>query len=144
MAIVSSFPEKRGLNTDDINDIASGEISNGFVQSSNCYSTTETVIGKWVDGKPVYQKVFPIMGYGSKTVTTGISNLDTLIQLSALCTDGGTGSNAPYKLVLSTTGTGGRYMGLHVNGSSYDCYVQYEANSIYTTYGIAQYTKTTD
>ena len=58
MAIVSTFPEKRGLNTDDINDIASGEISNGFVQSSSCYSTEEQVIGKWIDGKPLYQKTF--------------------------------------------------------------------------------------
>ena len=57
MAILSSFPEKRGLNTDDINDIASGEISNGFVQSQTCYSTEEQVIGKWIDGKPLYQRI---------------------------------------------------------------------------------------
>ena len=56
MAIVSNFPEKRGLNTDDINDIANGEISNGFVQSGLCYSAEEQVVGKWVDGKPLYQK----------------------------------------------------------------------------------------
>ena len=56
MGILSNFPESRGLNTDDINDIADGEISNGFVQSSFNYSTEETIVGKWVDGKPLYQR----------------------------------------------------------------------------------------
>lgn len=60
MAIVSTFPEKKGLNTDDINDIASGEISNGFVQSQTCYSTEEQVIGKWINGKPLYQKTIEL------------------------------------------------------------------------------------
>lgn len=53
-----------GLNQDSINDIANGEISNGFVQSQFNYSTEEQVVGKWIDGKPLYQK----------TVTGTVSN----------------------------------------------------------------------
>ena len=82
MAILSNFPEKRGLNTDDINDIVSGEISNGFVQSQTCYSTEEQIVGKWIDGKPLYQKTFT----GTTSTTTSsdsvagtITNLDTLV-----------------------------------------------------------------
>lgn len=74
MAIISNFPEKRGLNTDDINDIANGEISNGFVQSSCCYSTTEQVIGKWIDGKPLYQKTFT----GTCTTQNTFTNFGTI------------------------------------------------------------------
>jgi len=82
MSIISTFPEKRGLNTDDINDIVSGEISNGFVQSQTCYSTEEQIVGKWIDGKPLYQKTFT----GTTSTTTSsdsvagtITNLDTLV-----------------------------------------------------------------
>lgn len=28
------------------------------LEKSNVYSTEETVIGKWIDGKPIYRKVF--------------------------------------------------------------------------------------
>ena len=80
MSIISTFPEKKGLNTDDINDIASGEISNGFVQSPYCYSTTEQVIGKWIDGKPLYQKSIvysksQLQGSGEKYYAHGLSNV---------------------------------------------------------------------
>lgn len=82
MAIVSTFPEKRGLNADDINDIAAGEISNGFIQSQFNFSTEEQVVGRWIDGKPIYQKTFT----GTTSATTSsdsvagtIINLDTLV-----------------------------------------------------------------
>jgi len=69
MSIVSTFPEKRGLNTDDINDIANGEISNGFVQGQFNFSTEEQVIGKWIDGKPVYQRTFSLLNYSDDDLT---------------------------------------------------------------------------
>ena len=72
MSIISTFPEKKGLNADDINDIAAGEINNGFVQSSTSYSTEEQVVGKWIDGKPLYQKTIFIssINMGSWTRST--------------------------------------------------------------------------
>lgn len=33
------------------------------------YSTTETVIGTWVDGKPIYRKVFSVGGSTSQTIS---------------------------------------------------------------------------
>jgi len=81
MAIVSTFPEKRGLNTDDINDITNGEINNGFVQSQFNFSTEEQVVGKWIDGKPIYQRTFSVnTGSGGEVVypLTGW-NIDTVI-----------------------------------------------------------------
>ena len=58
-----------GLNQDSIDDIAEVGLPASFaVGSGFSYSTTEQVVGRWVDGKPIYQKtwLFP-------TVTTSNS-----------------------------------------------------------------------
>ena len=44
-----------GLNSDSIDDIASGEVPTNIVQTGQTYSTTEQVVGKWINGKPIYQ-----------------------------------------------------------------------------------------
>ena len=47
-----------GLNTDSLDDIISSgsATTNPMVTNGLTYSTTEQVVGKWVDGKPLYQK----------------------------------------------------------------------------------------
>lgn len=52
--------------------------------SSHNYSTTEQVVGTWVDGSPVYEKTFVINNpaTGNNTITHNISNLDMLISVS--------------------------------------------------------------
>lgn len=51
--------ETSGLNSDDWDDIIDpAEISNGYIQSGLNYSTNEQVIGKWIDGRPLYQKTW--------------------------------------------------------------------------------------
>ena len=97
MSIISTFPEKKGLNLDDINDIASGEISNGFVQSQFNYSTEEQVVGKWVNGKPLYQKTFvdtlptntTASANGRKYISIG-ATVDEAFLISADTTTNGT------------------------------------------------------
>lgn len=64
-----------GLNSDDLDEIIdTSEISNGYVQSQFNYSTEEQVIGKWVDGKPLYQKVL--------STTLGVANAVKTIPLN--------------------------------------------------------------
>lgn len=48
------------------------------------YSTTEQVVGTWVDGLPVYEKTFVVNNpsTGNNTITHNISNLDMLISVS--------------------------------------------------------------
>jgi len=47
-----------GLNADSIDDIAGAQtlVPAVIIGDANNYSTTEKVIGKWIDGKPIYQK----------------------------------------------------------------------------------------
>ena len=71
-----------GLNSDSLDDITSGSVNNIFVQPSMVYTTGETIVGKWIDGKPIYQKVVIV----NKNLTAGqgysysIPNADTIIQ----------------------------------------------------------------
>lgn len=51
------------------------EIKN--VDNKNNYSTTETVIGKWIDGKPIYRKTFVLTSPHDNDVL--VNDADTLI-----------------------------------------------------------------
>lgn len=72
------------LNTTNKNNLVSAinEVNNKFN-----YSTSEQVIGKWTNGKPIYRKVatgtVPKSDY-YPTVATGITNLDKVVSIS-LC-----------------------------------------------------------
>ena len=48
------------------------------------YSTEEQVVGTWIDGKPIYEKVFEI-GSKSSAYTFTIENLDKIIDYTGNC-----------------------------------------------------------
>ena len=67
--------------------IADSAISIG---SDTDYSTTEKIIGTWVDGKSIYQKTITNITLSSSTDTViqhGISNLDKIIDAKSFCRD---------------------------------------------------------
>lgn len=54
------------------------------IDSANLYSTTERVIGQWIDGKPLYQKVVEFTITNSNAWTDynhGISNIDKCVSM---------------------------------------------------------------
>ena len=64
--------------------------------SGNMYSTEETIVGTWIDGKPIYRKVitstFGLSTSGSKTLTLsnfGVNNVETPISCTLISSDGG-------------------------------------------------------
>lgn len=65
----------------------------GNLKSStyDVYSTNETVIGTWIDGKPIYRKVFSLNKKVSEgeEISTGckLDNADILISLSMYADD---------------------------------------------------------
>ncbi len=140
MSIISTFPEKRGLNTDDINDIANGEISNSFVQNQFNYSTSEQIVGRWIDGKPLYQKT---LVFNNITITPEQQNLGDLSSL-----------NIDYGTITDINGyeNGQRYF---LNSAFIRCWLRVPLNNIgfissdgtrnfNPLYITIQYTKTTD
>lgn len=51
-----------------------------YLDSGNIYSSDEQKIGKWIDGKPIYQKIvqFEIGDNSNKFVPYNISNVDNI------------------------------------------------------------------
>ena len=155
MAIANNFPEKRGLNTDDINEImASGEIAQGnFVQSQTCYSTSESIVGKWIDGKPIYQRTVYIRqtAADADNVVADLDTIDCVVFIGGTCkaAQGDYEPATPVFYTLSATDTA-------IPGSV-SIQVKTKANKIRiikrgsVSFGVAkdfyitlQYTKTTD
>lgn len=147
MAILESFPEKKGLNADDINDIASGSISNGFVQSQFNYSTEEQIIGKWVDGKPLYQKTLKInttLDVGDHKFDHGVANLDTVYSITGIIISRGTNHDEYSTGIVeaqATTQLVNTYWQRSLNKIHIYNNMNYGATTAYIT---IQYTKTTD
>lgn len=62
---------------------ATDTYSCNYVNGLETYSTSETRVGTWIDGKPIYRKVFNTGGVnGGETARLGtIDNLDTVISV---------------------------------------------------------------
>lgn len=116
----------------------------------NDYSTTEKIVGTWIDGKPVYQKVIDI-GYGpnngNKDVSTGITNFKRIIKLTCISPK----NTFDYAMLPSNTAIAGAMatgcwmtdtIGTTL-GTTLRVQTNYDASSNYL-YAILQYTKTTD
>lgn len=52
-------------------------------QQEELYSTSEIIIGRWIDGKPIYRKAFEKTNLttGENTFSIGISNVQSVINL---------------------------------------------------------------
>lgn len=85
--------EAVGLNQDSLNDIANANISNAMVGSGLNYSTSEQIVGRWLDGKPVYQislTGYLINGNGDSVIVSGFkssNNVDKIIKIEGTLID---------------------------------------------------------
>lgn len=79
---VSAF----GLNTDSLDDIVESASVPGSAVSSNglVYSTTEQVVGKWIDGKPIYQKTIQTTAPAPSGGTPGASYIPLGVSVDKL------------------------------------------------------------
>lgn len=108
--------------------------------SGHDYSTTEQVIGTWIDGKPLYEIVLRKSDGTPLPTDNDVSDLhiDKLIRAEGLMSDY-SNRNYPRGLITTTSGLSQReiYMPnantIRRNGSSFSCFEI-----------ILQYTKTTD
>ena len=111
---------------------------------SNTYSTTEQVVGTWIDGKPIYRKVIDtgtLPNATSKSVPTGISNLENIISFKGIAynPNSSTFIPLPYPSVASS-----QTIMLYFSNGNINFLSQYNF-SIYTqSYIVIEYTKTTD
>lgn len=130
MGTQPSIPEVNKITDSNMNEIKSviNANANELVESMT-YSTTEQVVGTWINNKPIYRKVYSIngtMAQNAWTTLTSISNVDTLVKGLM----GGSSNNCVWNDVL---------LRVVNNNLQYYCPLTHAY-----TWVIIEYTKTTD
>lgn len=130
MGTQPTIPEANKITDSNVNEIKSVVNNNASsLTDLSKYDTTETVVGTWIDGKPIYRRVYNQSG--SMTTSswvnfTSISNVDTL----TFGLFGGSANNCVWNDVL-----------VRVNNN----YIQYYTTLSHSyTWCVIEYTKTTD
>lgn len=130
----------RTLNTTDKSSIV-GAINE--VYQSNVYSTDETVVGKWIDGKPIYRKVINSICGNLRTLLNEL-NIDFLID-----TKGTAWSNYDHRMPINAPNPEppNYVFGIYQSASTNNISVFYNADFYNDTNKVIVtviYTKTTD
>ena len=132
------------LNTYSTEDGQGGSSSGG---SSNVYSTTETAIGTWIDGKPLYRKVFTGTKVSGSNTTINISELNVdHIYFYGSITGNADGSGGTYEFPLNYYETSTAYIRVNLH-RKYSNFTIKSSDGTYfngTFNLIIEYTKTTD
>ncbi len=71
-----------GTNQNEYNTSTTDGYSSNYINKLNTYSTTEQVIGKWIDGRLIYRKVInstSSLSAGFNYINHGIKNIDKLV-----------------------------------------------------------------
>lgn len=103
------------------------------------YSTEEQVIGKWINGKPLYRKVIDcgsLPNNGTKTVMHNISNLEEVTDIKGTALSTLYGTRIPFNFV-------GYNQQIQVSTYAIQIDNKADASSFYA-YVTLEYTKTTD
>ena len=117
------------------------------IDLSNTYSTTEQVVGYWIDGKPIYRKV--ITKSNTNDITNVADNVDNVVKMECLIrqTTANAWRNIPWLFVQNNGYGGASWAG----GFYYDVpnnLIHFQIGSDLGTIDrvimILQYTKTTD
>ena len=136
-------------DVDDLETVV-GDSTSGLVKdvdelkgaTATIYSTTEKIIGEWIDGKPIYQKTIyfgALPNSTSKSVAHGISNFDKLLRLFGTLDGGALQSVIPLSYPDGITYNVGAYV------TSTDVVIKTGTDRTSdTAYVTIQYTKTTD
>lgn len=133
--------EETPINAENLNKMEQGILE---ADSSNVYSTEEKVVGEWIDGKPLYRKVYVGMTASSGGVTNADSNFankDIVHRYGEIKCD----SNNANSIQIGCYVNNNYYSGAYLYGST--LYIYHPSNSNFYNkpyYLIVEYTKNTD
>lgn len=106
------------------------------------YSTEEKVIGKWIDGKPIYEKVINsgyLLNSGTISIDVSSLNIDSFIQLRGMTFTDDKTQFRPITLGTSDNNA------IRIDFSNNNIRIITWSNwSAYNSFIVIQYTKTTD
>ena len=155
----SSYTAGDGINIDENDEISTDNMQSedmddvlatlpGLTSKYNVYSTTEQVVGEWINGKPIYQKTISgQMPNANDTVSIahGISDLDIVVELDAIAHKPTTHKNLLLPIVGDGYNESYKKQSLITIASDYLYLRNYgDDYSAYTAYITMKYTKTTD
>lgn len=113
--------------------------------TDNVYSTSETVCGTWINGKPLYRKVInfgELPNTTEKNVSHGVSNIGTIVSMKGFAirnTDGIT-----IFLPYISVGDPDSNVGLYSKPGYVSAYALKDRRPYSVCYVTMEYTKTTD
>lgn len=134
-----------GLNADSLADVTSGEVGNNFATSAFNYSTNEQIVGKWIDGKPIYQKTIntgELPNGTGKEIEHGIANLKRIIHMEGYCYGATANNNRPMPFSSASDIT--KNIQLLWNSTKISITTGSNLTLFTESYVTLQYTKTTD
>jgi len=108
----------------------------------NCYSTNETKIGYWIDGKPLYRQVQNIGTITGQTNGTAISNLKQAVKIWGVAYS--SQYNQWYNIPNVHATIGSYYINVLLNGTTPQVRIGSSIASLENVYVFIEYTKTTD
>lgn len=110
------------------------------LQNQEIRSTAERVIGKWVDGKPLYEKIIDTTHYGD--IAHGIANIDRICYFYAQIYNG---TNC-YPLPITYYGRAGSfdYLSAYCDKTTIHLLIQTGWGDAWRKTYTIRYTKTTD
>lgn len=121
------------------------------VDRNATYSTTETRIGTWIDGKPLYRKVATIDAINSsgnsKQTSVATSNLKEFVNITGVVANNSGGYKPLNSLYISSSGIDAQYtfQVYAVNNAIVEVvYGNWWKTNFKKAYVILEYTKTTD
>lgn len=136
--------ESIGLNQDSLDDVTDGSIGNEIINNGMTYSTNEQIVGKWIDGKPLYQKTINCGALPNNTVKTvahSISNLDYIIGWSGTASQStGIYIEFPYVNIITL----GNSCNVWIDKTDISIETASDLRHYTKSYITIQYTKTTD
>ena len=119
--------------------------SANYVNGLNTYSTTETRVGTWIDGKPVYRKVVDcgaLPNASTKNIAHGISNLNTVTSFQAIAKS--PSSNAWLPIPATSPANVIYHVSIYMTNTNIVINTGDNKTAYTQTYAIIEYTKTTD
>lgn len=138
---------KSPINANNLNRVQTNvenEINRVETKINNAiiYSTTEKVIGNWINGKPIYRKVVDLGDAPNNTLSTishGISNIESIVNLYGYISDG-----SSYLPIPNVVASSGARLQLSANKNAIFLGSSTDRSSFKECYAIIEYTKTTD
>ena len=111
------------------------------------YSTTEKIVGTWLDGKPVYEKTLDcgtLPNTTTKSVSHNISNLKNIVSLNGVAINNSGTNTVQIPLPYGNPSNINNTIAIRINGSKLDIITGSNLTAFTYSYVIIQYTKTTD